>query len=106
MSVYDYRKEKEAPLRQDIRTLGNALGLAIRRHGGLIVFDPVERLRNNCKRLRDCAEHLTESSPQDAEHLSEEIDLLAAEIMQIVSSCDLDTAIGVIRAFTVYFHLV
>ncbi|MBO0784137.1 MAG: phosphoenolpyruvate carboxylase, partial [Ktedonobacteraceae bacterium] len=106
MSVLDYRKEKDAPLRQDIRTLGNALGLAIRRHGGLAVFDTVERLRKDCKLLRDCTERLAGGSVEDTEQLNAEIDRLSSEITQIVNSCDLDTAIGVIRAFTVYFHLV
>lgn len=106
MTIIDYRKEREAPLRQDIRTLGNALGLAIRRHGGLALYNTVERLRHDCKRLRDCAERLSVASPQEAPALSTEIDELGRGIMGVVNRCDLETAIGVIRAFTVYFHLV
>jgi phosphoenolpyruvate carboxylase len=106
MPEQDIRREKDAPLRHDIRTLGNALGQAIQRHGGYSVFDTVEQLRANCKRLRDCAERLPEASPGEATQLRNEIEALDQEIVQIVENCDLDTAIDVIRAFTVYFHLV
>jgi phosphoenolpyruvate carboxylase len=106
MLEQDTRREKDAPLRHDIRTLGNALGQAIQRHGGHHVFDTVERLRKNCKRLRDCAERLPDASSTEAKQLRSEIRALDQEIVQIVEHCDLDTAIDVIRAFTIYFHLV
>src|ERR1700736_119410 len=106
MPEQDQRRDKDAPLRQDVRILGNALGQAIQRHGGHHVFDMVERLRHNCKRLRDCTERLSQASPTESVQLQSEITALSQEIMQIVNSCDLDTAIDVIRAFTIYFHLV
>jgi len=106
MPEQDYRREKDAPLRHDIRTLGNALGQAIQRYGGYHVFETVERLRNTCKRLRDCTERLSEASPAQRTQLQSEIEALAHEISSIVNNCDLDTAIDVIRAFTIYFHLV
>jgi phosphoenolpyruvate carboxylase len=106
MPEIDSRREKDAPLRQDIRTLGNALGQAIQHQRGHDVFDTVERLRAACKRLRDCDQQLLTSSPEDAELLRSEIKQLDQEIMQLVDGCSLDTAIDVIRAFTVYFHLV
>ncbi len=102
----DQLRDKEAPLRRDVRTLGDALGQAIQRYGGHGVFETVEHLRKNCKRLRDCAECLSQTSPTESQQLQSEITALSQEIMQIVESCDLDTAIDVIRAFTVYFHLV
>lgn len=106
MPEQDQPRDKDAPLRRDVRTLGNALGQAIQRHGGQRVFDMVEHLRNNCKRLRDCAERLSQASPTESVQLQNEITTLSQEVMQIVDSCDIDTAIDVIRAFTVYFHLV
>ncbi len=99
-----HRAEKDAPLRHDIRTLGDALGQAIRRHGGDRMFDTVEQLRYNCKRLRDYSLKLQQDTPNT--QLAAEIVALDQEITRIVSECSLDTAIGVIRAFTVYFHLV
>jgi len=98
------RAGKDAPLRRDIRTLGDALGQAIRRHGGDTMYDTVEQLRHTCKRLRDASFKLSQGSAN--RHLEAEIVALDQEITRIVTTCDLDTAIGVIRAFTVYFHLV
>lgn len=100
------RTQKDTPLRRDIRMLGDALGRAIQRHEGSAVFDTVERLRQSCKRLRECAEMLARSPEDNPTLLENEIAALDQEIIQIVEHCDLDTAIDVIRAFTVYFHLV
>src|SRR6266516_3706669 len=106
MSEHDSRHEKDAPLRQDIRTLGNALGQAIQRHRGHAIFDTVERLRKNCRRLRECDRLLLTATPIETAQLQAEIVQLDREIAQIVDNCSLDAAIDVIRAFTVYFHLV
>lgn len=106
MTQRDTRSEKDFPLRRDIRTLGDALGAAIQQHSGEAVFAMVERLRRACKRQRDCAEALLHASPAEAIHIQNEIAELDREITAIVDSCDIDTAIGVIRAFTVYFHIV
>ncbi len=106
MSELDYRREKDAPLRHDIRTLGNALGRAIQQYGGETVFTTVEQLRNSCKRLRDYTERLEQGSTIAKLQIQGEIDTLTQEIAQTVNNCDLNTAIDVIRAFTIYFHLV
>src|SRR5215467_14398576 len=108
MPEQEQRTEKDAPLRRDIRMLGNALGRAIQQHDGVTVFATVEQLRQNCKRLRECTETLSRSSESqvDSQKLRDEIAALDREITQVVDGCDLDTAINVIRAFTVYFHLV
>jgi phosphoenolpyruvate carboxylase len=90
--------------------LGDALGRAIQKHNGNVVFDIVEQLRQSCKRLRECTEMLARepqgASTVKADQLRDEIGALDREITRIVNDCDLDTAIDVIRAFTVYFHLV
>ena len=109
MSEQEHLTEKDAPLRRDIRMLGDALGRAIQQHEGSIVFATVEQLRRNCKRLRECAETLDRLSGTElvvVQKLRHEINALDREITQIVDECDLDTAINVIRAFTVYFHFV
>ena len=106
MPELDERREKDAPLRQDIRTLGNALGQAIQRHGGETVFTMVEQLRAATKRLRDCSALLQQASPEEAAAIREEIAQLDQAISRTVDDCDLNIAIDVIRAFTVYFHLV
>jgi phosphoenolpyruvate carboxylase len=106
MTEQDQRNEKDAPLRYDIRTLGDALGRAILRHGGTRVFDTEERLRLSCKRLRECTERLVDAPEAECAQLCVEIAAVDQEIRDIVENCDLDTAIDVIRAFTVYFQLV
>ncbi len=100
------KTEKDAPLRHDIHMLGDALGKAIQQHEGASVFETVEQLRRKCKRLRTCAETLRSASATEAVQLQHEMAALDQEITHIVDSCDLDTTIDVIRAFTVYFHLV
>ena len=106
MPEQEQRTEKDAPLRHDIRMLGDALGRAILLHDEYQVFDTEEMLRLNCKRLRECSERLAYASEPEYTQLQAEIVLLDQKIRDIVENCDLDTAIDVIRAFTVYFHLV
>jgi phosphoenolpyruvate carboxylase len=100
------RQERDAPLRQDIRTLGEMLGYAILQHGGPQVFATVERLRLACRRLRECASELSALSASAVQAARQEMATLDEEIMRLVEECDLPTAIDVIRAFTVYFHLI
>lgn len=109
MPLADTRSEKDAPLRQDIHRLGDALGKAIRWHGGSELFEVVEQLRLKCRALRDYDQQLAQTATKDTTtttQLRQQIATLDREITAIVASCDLNTAIGVIRAFTVYFHLV
>ncbi|HXZ04072.1 MAG TPA: phosphoenolpyruvate carboxylase, partial [Ktedonobacteraceae bacterium] len=106
MPEQEQRTEKDAPLRHDIHTLGDALGRAILLHDGSHVFDTEEMLRLSCKRLRDCSERLAYAMEPEYTQLKAEIIVLDKKIRDIVENCDLDTAIDVIRAFTVYFHLV
>jgi len=106
MPEREQRIKKDAPLRHDIRTLGDALGRAILLHDGSQVYDTEEMLRLNCKRLRDCSERLAYATEPEYSQIRAEIIVLDKKIRDIVENCDLDTAIDVIRAFTVYFHLV
>jgi phosphoenolpyruvate carboxylase len=106
MPEQEQRTEKDAPLRHDIRMLGDALGRAILLHDGSKVFNTEEVLRLKCKRLRDCSELLSVATEPEYSQLTEEIYALDKNIRDIVEQCDLDTAIDVIRAFTMYFHLV
>src|SRR5260370_8152280 len=105
MPEQEQRAEKDAPLRRDIRELGDALGRAIRQHSRPEVFETEEWLRLHCRRLRECAELLQSASGDEAARLREEIETLDREITHVVEECHLATAIDVIRAFTVYFHL-
>jgi phosphoenolpyruvate carboxylase len=83
------RRAKDAPLRADIRRLGDLLGETLRRLGGERLFETEEQVRLLCKRLR------AQYSIADERRLK-----------RLIRSLDLDEAIGVIRAFSVYFQLV
>lgn len=100
------RAERDAPLRQDIHTLAETLGQTIRDHDGALIYDTVELLRLACRRLRECVEQIDDASPDEVAAYEQEMANLDRGITQIVEGCDLETAIAVIRAFTVYFHLI
>jgi phosphoenolpyruvate carboxylase len=80
---------KDAPLRADIRRLGDLLGETLKRLGGQRLFEIEERVRARCKELR------TEHSAATERRLK-----------QLLHGLSLDDTIGVIRAFSVYFQLV
>ncbi len=80
---------KDLPLRNDIHRLGDLLGETLKRLGGSRLFETEERVRALCKGLR------TDHSPADERKLK-----------HLLNGLNLDDAIGVIRAFSVYFQLV
>ncbi|HWQ31366.1 MAG TPA: phosphoenolpyruvate carboxylase [Blastocatellia bacterium] len=80
---------KDAPLRADIHRLGDLLGDTLRRLGGESLFETEERVRALCKSLRSSHAPATEQ-----------------RLKKLLASLGLDEAIGVIRAFSVYFQLV
>jgi phosphoenolpyruvate carboxylase len=81
-------ERKDAPLRADIRRLGELLGATLRRYEGEALFEVEERVRAMTKALR------AEPSPK-----------LERELKRLLSRLDLPTATAVIRAFAVYFQL-
>lgn len=80
---------KDAPLRNDIRRLGDLLGETLKRLGGKKLFETEEQVRALCKQLR------AEPSPATERRLK-----------RLLHGQNLDEAIGLIRAFSVYFQLV
>ena len=83
------KSEKNLPLRNDIRRLGNLLGETLKRLGGKKLFDNEERVRALCKQLR--AKHSSETERR---------------LKRLLHGLSADEAISVIRAFSVYFQLV
>lgn len=81
--------ERNKPLRDDVRMLGNILGQTIKRLEGQAVFEAVEHFRQLCKTIHQ----LDDSSARD-------------ELSRLVGSLDLETARKVIKAFLIYFDLV
>jgi phosphoenolpyruvate carboxylase len=99
-------QSKDAPLRADIRRLGDLLGETLRRFGGERLFEIEEDVRALCKRLRGA-----QASGQTIGHTSGRTTGDGAagaerELKRLLRRLSLDETIGVIRAFSVYFQLV
>jgi phosphoenolpyruvate carboxylase len=91
-------ESKEAPLRADIRRLGDLLGETLKRLGGKRLFEIEENVRALCKQLRG-----VQSSRKTG---GKEAAAIEKELKQLLHRLSLDETIGVIRAFSVYFQLV
>ena len=81
-------KEKDAPLRYDIRLLGRILGDTVRRHKGDAVFNAIELIRQTGLRFH-----------RDAD------DTARQELRVIIHDLASEDAISVIRAFGYFSHL-
>lgn len=86
--------EKDFPLRADVRMLGQILGDCMVRHGGRELFETEELIRGLSKSLR---RGLNRSDGRRSTP--------ARELLALLRSLDRKKAIGVIRAFAVYFQL-
>jgi phosphoenolpyruvate carboxylase len=82
-------RERDAPLRRDIRRLGSLLGETLIEQEDQALFETEERLRILSKRYR----RHPSARRQD-------------QIAAIVRGLDVERAVGVIRAFSLYFGLV
>ncbi len=81
--------DNNASLRNDVKKLGNMLGEILVHQGGIELFNKVESIREMTKSLRQNYDHSVYSK------LKEEINSLESPTRQ-----------QVIRAFSIYFHLV
>jgi phosphoenolpyruvate carboxylase len=86
-------QSKDAPLRADIRRLGDLLGETLKRLGGERLFETEENVRALCKQLR-------------LEQGGKKADATERKLKRLLGRLSLDETIGVIRAFSVYFQLV
>jgi phosphoenolpyruvate carboxylase len=95
-------QSKDAPLRADIRRLGDLLGETLRRFGGERLFEIEEDVRALCKRLRgaQASGHTSGKTTGEGAAGAER------ELKRLLRRLSLDETIGVIRAFSVYFQLV
>ena len=81
------RQEIPAPLRRDVRMLGEVLGQVMADYGGATLLRDVEQLRRTVIRARDDGRYERNTE-------------------RLVASWSLERAEEVARAFTCYFHLV
>jgi len=98
------RQNVPAPMRRDVRLLGDLLGEVLRESGGQGLLDDVERLRRAVidARLAESAvpagaARTGAAGPGDGGALD--------EIAEMVTAWPLERAEAVAHAFTVYFHL-
>ena len=89
----DQKTTSDAPLRADIRLLGNLLGETLVRQEGEELLDLVERVRALTKRLR--------AAEQEGDVDEAALD----ELGEVLEEQDLSTTISLVRAFTVFFYL-
>jgi phosphoenolpyruvate carboxylase len=90
------RRELPAPMRRDVRLLGELLGEVIRDCGGQDLLDDVERLRRAVIAAR--ADEPAAGPPGGADPAGD-------RIAALVAGWPLDRAELVAKAFTIYFHL-
>ncbi|MDN3015013.1 phosphoenolpyruvate carboxylase [Paenibacillus sp. BSR1-1] len=81
--------DSSLPLRRDVKLLGKILGEILINHGGTDLFDKVEKIRLMCKNLR------TDFSQDEYSALKQEISSLSTPMRK-----------QIIRAFSMYFHLI
>nr|WP_077624305.1 phosphoenolpyruvate carboxylase [Sediminibacillus massiliensis] len=89
MQTLEKLQDSSMPLRRDVKLLGNILGEILLHHGGPELLNTVEKIRVTTKALRK------EFDEQKYKELKEEIANLEQPVRQ-----------QVIRAFSVYFHLI
>jgi phosphoenolpyruvate carboxylase len=81
--------DSSLPLRRDVKLLGQILGEILVSHGGTELLDKVEKIRIMCKTLRN--------------HYDQEI---YSELKQEITNLSSPMRKQVIRAFSMYFHLI
>ncbi|MFB3162721.1 phosphoenolpyruvate carboxylase [Neobacillus sp. 179-J 1A1 HS] len=81
--------DSSLPLRRDVKLLGQILGEILVSHGGTELFDKVEKIRLMCKTLRT--------------HFDNEI---YSELKDEIANLKSPMRKQVIRAFSMYFHLI
>jgi phosphoenolpyruvate carboxylase len=81
--------DSSLPLRRDVKLLGQILGEILVSHGGTELFDKVEKIRLMCKTLRV--------------HFDNEI---YSELKEEITNLNIPMRKQVIRAFSMYFHLI
>jgi phosphoenolpyruvate carboxylase len=81
--------DSSLPLRRDVKLLGQILGEILVNHGGSELFDKVEKIRTMCKSLRNQYDNG-----------------IYLELKEVISGLGSPMRKQIIRAFSMYFHLI
>ena len=82
------KRDKDLPLREDIRQLGHLLGRTLREQEGADLFHAVEEIRQTAVRFRRHGDVAART------HLA-----------TLLNALDIETTISVVRAFSYFSHL-
>lgn len=85
-------REKEAPLRRDVRSLGRLLGAVLKEQAGAPLFDAVEELRSLTTARRESSDKA-------------ERQRLMSRAESVVGRASIEEAYRLTKAFTIYFEL-
>jgi phosphoenolpyruvate carboxylase len=99
------RQNVPAPMRRDVRLLGDLLGEVLREAGGQGLLDDVERLRHAVIAARRPAPASPAGAPLSSAGCGDAAGDPLIEIADMVAGWPLERAEAVAHAFTVYFHL-
>src|ERR1700733_8957144 len=94
----DDSRQVPAPMRRDVRLLGEILGQVIREDAGQDLLDDVEDLRHRAIAARRHSGLADEAGDARTGSVAED------EIAELVAGWPLPRAEAVARAFTAYFH--
>ena len=84
-------------LPEQVRFLGDLLGKVIREQAGEAIFSLEEEIRKSARDLRKAI---------DPAHTEKKRNQEWKNLISLTSNLEMDSAISVLRAFTVYFHIV
>ncbi len=98
-------KEKDEPLRNDVRLLGELLGHVLREQEGEALFLRVEKARRLAREIREASEGPS-SDTGAASSSGGEPSELSGELNALLSGLPPEEADALVRAFSAYFSLV
>ena len=91
---------QEQPLRRDVRSLGQLLGIVIREQAGLKAYEAEEKLRQLAIRHRE------QEKKMIAEQCDSDLDeALLNEMTELIGDMDLEQTHQIVKAFAAFFEL-
>lgn len=104
----DDSRAKEAPLRRDVRILGQLLGRTLTEQAGVKLYELVESLRRATIELRETGDPTSARGAEDRFDAAVQTSSItdAAALDRTIGSLSLDEAYKLTKAFAIYFELI